>query len=120
MRSTAADGREDRDLVAVVERGRVAVGRLVAVHPHARPGEHRSEVVAITRPRRGEQIAELGDVELVLAAPGRLTCLREEPQANAQIGSERERASYWDSGRGVPTLVRAAGCTSRRSGSMGL
>lgn len=112
-----------------MERCRVAVGRLVAVDPHPRALEHSGELVAVAVPREREQLSELRGVELVVGAARRFARLREQPQANGQIGSERERRSDAGSGRdagsaperdagSVPTLVRAAGTASRRSGSM--
>jgi hypothetical protein len=121
-KSAAADGGEYGDLVVVVEGSRVAVGGLVAVHPHARALQHRGELVAVAAPCQLEQLAELGGVELVGSPAGRFPRLREQTKPDGQ-GAGSVPNGDADSvlerrGGSVSTLVRAAGTTSRRSGSM--
>ena len=83
--SAAADRREHGDLVAVGERGGVAVGRLVAVDPDARAVEDLAEAVAVAGARRVEQLAEGRRREVVRGAPGGLAGRREQQQADAQL-----------------------------------
>jgi len=80
----AADGGEDGDLVAVVERGEVAGEGFVTVHPDARGGQHVREVGAVGRAQVVEQRAERAGRALVVSSTGGLARLREQPDADAQ------------------------------------
>jgi hypothetical protein len=53
-----------------VQRGGLAVGRLVAVHPDARADEHGGELRAVTGPGIVEERTEVGCLEAVLGAAG--------------------------------------------------
>jgi hypothetical protein len=112
--SAAADGREHRDLVAVVEDGGVAGDGLVAVDPDACGVEHRGELGAVARAGMGEEVAEqrVAVVELVGGGAGRLARLREQPQPDGQLRSPLRSSRL--------TFVRAVGMASRRAGSIGL
>ena len=103
---SAADGREDRDLVAVVEVGEVAGDGFVAVHPDTRAVEDGGELRAVRRAQVLEQRAERRGLALVGAAARGLARLREQPDADGQRASR-------------VTFVRAVGNASSRSGSIG-
>jgi hypothetical protein len=103
---SAAYGREDGELVAVVKDGGVAGEGIVAVDPHARGVEHAGELGTVRRAQVVEQRAEVGGGALVVTASRRFARLREQTDADAQ--------------RPAPSMfVRAVGNASRRAGSMG-
>ena len=110
--SSAAHRGQHRDLVAVAQHGRVAVGRFVAVYPHARGVEHTRELRAVAILRGREQFVQCRDVVLVTRAPGRVARLREQSEPNAQRRSSSMGRERW-------TFVRAAGNASSRAGSIG-
>ena len=85
LERAAADGWDHRDLVAVGERGGIAVGRLVAVDPHPRRLENRSELRRVRGPRRGQELTDGGGVEGVLGPPGSLAGAGEQPQPDGQV-----------------------------------
>jgi hypothetical protein len=80
----AADRREDGYFVAVGESGGIAVAGLVAVDPHARAVEHRSELGAVSGARGIEELTEGRGLVPVVGTPGRLARLCEQPQPNSQ------------------------------------
>lgn len=82
---TAAHRGKDRYLVAVRQRRRSTLGRLVAIDPHPRSREHALELVAEANPCLVEQVSESRGHERLLGDLSCFACLREEPQSNARM-----------------------------------